>query len=193
MAKPKLDACEQRWVVKLALYMFSLKHIAGTKNVVADALSRDPFAKTVVHRLVLEPYHNLLAESDAVGVDGVQDVLRLKVQCYQTKRPKRGSVAWSRRPQPLSNDVVRAVLDSHDHWNAAAESRVTELIQSVQHLAPPGQHTLPAFSLQELNPGTSKIMPFLNRQRRPSRRERVSLDASAMVLVKQWERFKVID
>lgn len=72
-----------------------------------------------------------------------------------------GWVSW---PQPLSNDVVRAVLDSHDHWDAAAESRVTELIQSVQHLAPPGQDPLPAFSLgelrqcQELDPGETMFL-----------------------------------
>ena len=48
MTKPKLDACEQRWVAK---------HIAGTKNIVADALSRDPFAKTAGRRLVSESYN----------------------------------------------------------------------------------------------------------------------------------------
>lgn len=198
MTKPKLDACEQRWVAKLAPYMFDLKHIAGTKNVVADALSRDPFAKTVGHRLVSEPYTKLLAESDEVGANGVQDIFRLKVQCHQTKRQKKGSAAQS-RPPPLSNNIVRAVLDSHDHWDAAAESRATGLIQSVQHLAPPGQDPLPALSLEELcqsqklDPGISKVMPFLYRQRRPSRRERDSLDASAMVLIKQWERLKVVD
>ncbi|KAJ8381188.1 hypothetical protein SKAU_G00019660, partial [Synaphobranchus kaupii] len=45
MTKPKLDACEQRWVAKLAPCSFDLKHIAGSKNIVADALSRDPFAR----------------------------------------------------------------------------------------------------------------------------------------------------
>ena len=57
MTKPKLDACEQRWVAKFAPYTFSLKHIAGTKNIVADALSRDPFAKTAGRRLVSESYN----------------------------------------------------------------------------------------------------------------------------------------
>lgn len=60
MTKPKLNACEQRWVAKLAPYTFSLRHIAGTKDVVADDLSRDPFAKTVGQRLVTESYTSLL-------------------------------------------------------------------------------------------------------------------------------------
>lgn len=36
MAKPKVS--------KLTPYTFDLKHIYGIKNIVADALSRDPFA-----------------------------------------------------------------------------------------------------------------------------------------------------
>ena len=39
LTKPKLDACEIRWVSKLASYTFDLKHLPGKKNVVADARS----------------------------------------------------------------------------------------------------------------------------------------------------------
>ena len=59
MTKPKLDACEQRWVAKLSPYTFSIKHIPGVKNIVADALSRDAFATSVSHRLISEPYEGL--------------------------------------------------------------------------------------------------------------------------------------
>lgn len=47
LTKPKLDACEQQWVSKLAPYTFDIKHVPGTKNVMADALSHDPFVKPV--------------------------------------------------------------------------------------------------------------------------------------------------
>ncbi|KAI2666914.1 Retrovirus-related Pol polyprotein from transposon opus [Labeo rohita] len=83
MSKPKLDACEQRWVSKLAPYSFDIKHIAGTKNAVADTLSRDPFASTVSHRLMNESYNHLLTEADAVKEEGIQDVFRLKVECHK--------------------------------------------------------------------------------------------------------------
>lgn len=47
MIKPKLDACEQHWVAKLVHYTFDLKHIPGTKNTLADFLSRDPFTSPI--------------------------------------------------------------------------------------------------------------------------------------------------
>lgn len=92
MIKPKLDACEQRWVSKLGPYTFDLKHIPGTKNTVADAPSRDHFTKTVSHRLTNEHYSHLLAEAEAVSQDGIQDVFRLKVHCHQVTRTACGVV-----------------------------------------------------------------------------------------------------
>lgn len=110
---------------------------------------------------------------------------------------KRGVVSES--SHPLCDNVVKAVLDSHDHWDEAAESRATELVQSVHCLVPPGQDLLPVFSLeelrqsQELDSGLSRVMPFLSRKRRPSRREKDGLDRDTLALIKQWERLKVID
>ena len=71
---------------KLAPYTFDLKHIAGTKNVVADTLSRDPFARPVSHRLITEQYHHLLTEAENVDYDGIQDTFRLKALCQQANQ-----------------------------------------------------------------------------------------------------------
>lgn len=199
MTKPRLDACEQRWVSKLAPYTFDLKHIPGTKNVVADALSRDPFATTVSHRLITEQYSHLLAESESVSSEGIQNAFRLKVQGQHVDTPPfhtTGLQTPSSQPGCDAMDV-KAILDFHSEWDLAAETRAVELFQSVQDLVWPGQESFPVSTLeelqhsQELDPSISKILPFVTRRRRPSRRERAGFDVKAMVLFKQWERLRI--
>ncbi|KAL7880623.1 hypothetical protein SRHO_G00028770 [Serrasalmus rhombeus] len=169
MTKPKLDACEQRWVSKLAPYAFDLKHIPGSKNTAADALSRDPFTKTVSRRLITEPYNCLLAEAEGMGVDGIQDTFHLKVQCH---RP-------ITMPTPLSfpcdSATIKACLDIHEQWDMTAELRASQAIQALQSLTISGSDELFGLTLEELqhrqesDPSIAQIMPFVNQKRRPTR------------------------
>lgn len=81
LTKPRLDACEQRWVAKLAPFDFDIQYILGPKNVVADVLSREPFVRSkVLHRLTRIPYDVLLEEARGLRVDDVQDMFRLSVK-----------------------------------------------------------------------------------------------------------------
>ncbi len=176
MTKPKLDACEQRWVAKLAPYTFEIRHIAGSKNVVADALSRDPFTKTISHQLLNEQYTSLLSEAAEVGEEGIQEIFRLKVQC---QRPVPETDLRNVLPVVslgvCDADEVHALCEVYDNWELAAESRAVQLIQSVQQFAPSGLDMLPELSLQELqqrqeqDPSISVIVPFVARRRIPSR------------------------
>lgn len=76
MTKLKLNACEQRWVAKLASYTFGIKHIPGPKNVVADTFL---LQKSVGQRLISEPYETLLAEAEGAKEDKVQHIFHCKV------------------------------------------------------------------------------------------------------------------
>lgn len=193
LTKPKLDACEIRWVSKLASYSFDLKHLPGKKNVVADTLSRDPFTGSIGQRLLKEPYSALTEEADEVAEDSVLDVFRVSCQS-QTCRPAN---------HPAASGVykaaeVRALCQFHCDWNDAAETRALYLTQHVQQL-PGGQDTLPMFSArdlqlsQEQDPYISVVLPFVTAKRLPSRRERHGVDPRVLRLLKQWDKLHIHD
>lgn len=196
LSKPKLDYCEQRWVAKLASYTFDLKHIPGTKNVVADALSRDPFAKPVGQRLLSEPYHCLLREVEGTEGQSVQDVFRLTCQSQSLST----LVPTFNPPSKNSYTSVEvgALYQAHCSWEFAAEIRAVRLAHHVQQLAA-GQDTLPIFSSQELqqsqqqDPCIARVFPFIQRKRRPSRREKHGLDSKAFKLFMQWDKLEIVD
>lgn len=75
LSKPKLDACEQRWVAKLAPYEFDIRYFPGSKNIVSDALSRQPFAKpSALHTLTQVLCRELLDEAAGVQAWRVLDL-----------------------------------------------------------------------------------------------------------------------
>uniref|UniRef100_A0A8C1HXU3 Gypsy retrotransposon integrase-like protein 1 n=1 Tax=Cyprinus carpio carpio TaxID=630221 RepID=A0A8C1HXU3_CYPCA len=199
MTKPKLDACEQRWVSKLAPYFFDIKHIAGVKNIVADTLSRDPFARSISHRLMNESYNRLLTEADVVEKEGIQDVFRLKVECH--KISDQIGCQSNCHVQSCDPAAVKTLCQAQDDWETAAVTRAVQLVQLVQQVAATNQseQPLPVFShdelgrSQELDLTISKVLPFVLRKRRPSRREREKLDCRALALVKQWDHLYMCD
>lgn len=194
LTKPKLDAYEQRWVDKLSAYNFDLKYIPGPKNIVADALSRDPFTTSISSRLIQEPYSSLVHEAESAEADRVQDAFRLGIQHLQEVQ-RSGDAPDA--TGSCSSSEVKAALLHHGDWVTAAEIRATCLIHHVQQLQPAGQDALPSFTLRELEDhqlqdrGIAGVLPFVVRKRRPSRRERSGLDVRSLAMLKQWEKLKV--
>lgn len=193
LTKPKLDACEIRWVSKLASYSFDLKHLAGRKNVVADALSRDPFATPISHRLLEESYLSLTQEADQVDEDRVQSAFKFSCQPEHDK-----SRDYPSLKVVYDSAEIQALCQSHCDWISGAESRALQLTQQTQHMQC-GQGEFPVLSIQELQSSQeqdaviSKVLPFVATRTRPSKRERRCSDIKVVRMLNQWDKLEIRD
>ena len=199
LTKPRCDACEQRWVAKLAPFDFDIQYILGPKNLVADALSREPFVcSKALHRLTRIPYDVLLEEARGLRVDDVQDMFRLS--CEQPEAGCRTSMAPGSELSRAGDDVsglvsceeVSAVLHAHRRWDDGVTVRVVSHVEHLEKLMSMGQSPLPVlthkelYDNQSLDPIISRVMFFVDRGRSPSRREQVFEAKETVYPLTQW-------
>lgn len=194
LTKPKLDCCEQRWVAKLASYDFDIKYVPGQQNVVADALSRVPFVKsTVGQRLFAEPYHSLLSQVKDMSSASVQQAFRSSSGCDLIL----SNAQQSARTFQIPSGEVSAVLQSHICWDTGSRARAVAALQYLPQLVTSGLDSLPAYTEQELRDSQlrdrtiSRVLFYVERNRRPSRRERAKEPVTVMKCLKHWEKLTV--
>ncbi|CAM4516070.1 unnamed protein product [Leuciscus chuanchicus] len=191
MSKPKLDACEQRWVSKLAPFDFDLRYIPGTKNIPADLLSRRPFART------LEVCDALETKSKHVTSDTIQETFRLSVNVHH-QMGESSINSQVEKLKAVSTEGVRAVFESCLNWEASSPVHSIHLAQN-NNFVHGGVSTLPVFSMEDIrmkqkaDPTVSRVAFFVERKRRPSRRERDNETAPVIRLMKHWEKLEVKD
>uniref|UniRef100_A0A3B3HW18 Gypsy retrotransposon integrase-like protein 1 n=1 Tax=Oryzias latipes TaxID=8090 RepID=A0A3B3HW18_ORYLA len=195
LTKPKLDACEQRWVSKLAPYSFDIKYIPGKQNVVADALSRTPFVTPLAQRILAEPYSELLEQVCEMNGDVVQDSFHLTCQ---TQLLDSLSVA-NNADMSMSQEDVSSVLTSLIDWDSASRQRATYLANHLTTLEKKDLNISTVFDLadlrsrQEQDPVVSRVSFYVERKQRPSRRERCNESRQTLKLLKQWEKLAFLN
>ena len=178
-------------MAKLAAFNFDLKYVPRVKNTVTDALSREPFVQSCVgHRLLKEPYIALLDEVNGVVRGTVQDAFRLTNNC-QVVQDARSESSDLNDLQTVRSSISSDVVSASAHRGCGHLSANLPLPQMPDEdpstVIPQSQ----LLSLQEQDPTISRVLFYVQRKRKATRREAATEPACVSKLLRHWKKLKV--
>ncbi|KAL1250566.1 hypothetical protein QQF64_018362 [Cirrhinus molitorella] len=194
LTKPRLDACEQRWVaLKLWLlqgvymcavmrFLLSCKHISIGK------------------KQALAPYSTLLKQADNFRKDDVQNMFRLSAELSELRDVNAQTEPGDTTIKAVvtagsvhvHSDEISAVMQTHKHWEEAGTVRAISQVQYLESLVAVGQNPVPIFTQDELlteqvnDVIVNRVKFFTDHGRRPSRRENVYESRGTLRILRQW-------
>ncbi|KAJ8349234.1 hypothetical protein AAFF_G00176310 [Aldrovandia affinis] len=99
----------------------------------------------------------------------------------------------------LSEEEVSSLLSSCGDWDSGLKQRAASLAGHLSQLVPPGLDMFSSLSSADLqshqrqDPTINRVLHFVERKRRPSRRERDKENQMVMRILKQWDKLTVLD
>lgn len=167
----------------------------GRLNVVADALSRVPFAKPLAQRLLSEPSPELSDQVEELRNVQVQDTFRLTCLPQSlASHPVPGADGGS-----MSEGDVSSLLHAVSDWESASRQRATSLadylasVGAVTDGIPDVLSRADLLSHQKGDPVISRAAHYVERRRRPSRHERFHEDWVTLRLLRHWDKLTLLD
>ncbi|KAK0133435.1 Retrovirus-related Pol polyprotein from transposon 412 [Merluccius polli] len=144
---------------------------------------------------IAKPLFALTAGQKRKGMEEgcVQDSFRLTCQPQSLEHTPCAPVGVS-----MSEDDVSFLLSSCDDWDSAPRQRAASMNDRMCSLIPPGQDLFSSLSLADLqnhqqqDSVISRVFCYVDRKRRPSRRERCNESQCTLRVLKQWEKLTVL-
>ncbi|KAJ8362598.1 hypothetical protein AAFF_G00367730 [Aldrovandia affinis] len=99
----------------------------------------------------------------------------------------------------LSEEEVSSLLSSCGDWDSSLEQRAASLAGHLSQLVPSGLDMFSSLSSADLqshqrqDPTINRVLHFVERKRRPSRRERDKENQMVLRILKQWDKLTVLD
>lgn len=140
------------------------------------------------------------SKAQHVTSESVQEAFRLSVNVLHQNSEDSVQNAQVGSLSQIGSDGVKAIFESCLDWESSRPVCCAQLTHCANSLIHGGVDTLPVFSMEEIrgkqraDPIVARVMSFVDRRKRPSRRERDNNESVPVLrLLKHWEKLEVKD